>query len=162
MNRDYSYRASTLISVYEDCIEFVSVGGLPTEISLDDILLGLSVCCNPKLAEVFYRLKLIEAYGTGLPKTMKAYERSDLKPKLEVTSNAFKITLPNRNAAAKDADTNTEKSLRYEEQILAFVSQKGHIVRKEADVLLGVSQATSNRILKRMVAEGLLYQVGSD
>lgn len=161
VHRDYSYRAATLISVYDDRIEFVSVGGLPTGISLDDILLGLSVCRNPKLAAVFYRLKLIEAYGTGLPKIMKAYERSKLKPKLEVTSNAFKITLPNRNAAAKDADTNNEQSLRYEDQILAFVSQNGHIVRKEADALLGVSQATSNRILKRMVAEGLLYQVGS-
>ena len=52
VHRDYSFSASTLISVYDDRIEFVSVGGLPTGISLDDILLGLSVCRNPKLAGV--------------------------------------------------------------------------------------------------------------
>jgi hypothetical protein len=34
--------------------------------------LGLSACRNPKLAAVFYRLKLIEAYGTGMPKLMQA------------------------------------------------------------------------------------------
>ena len=161
VHRDYSYSAATLISVYDDRMEFVSVGGLPTGIALDDILLGLSVCRNPKLAAVFYRLKLIEAYGTGMPKIMNAYEGSGLNPKIEVTSNAFKITLPNRNFAAQDTGFRTEEPLNYEAQILAFVSRNGHIVRSEADALLGVSQSTSNRILKRMAAEGLLYQVGS-
>lgn len=66
VHRDYSFSASTLISVYDDRIEFVSVGGLPSGIALEDILLGLSVCRNPKLAAVFYRLNLIEAYGTGI------------------------------------------------------------------------------------------------
>jgi ATP-dependent DNA helicase RecG len=54
-----------LISIYDDRIEFVSVGGFPTGIALEDIMLSLSVCKNPKLAAIFYRLELIEAYGTG-------------------------------------------------------------------------------------------------
>lgn len=97
VHRDYSYSASTLVSVFEDRIEFTSIGGLPSGIGIDDILLGISVCRNPKLAAVFYRLKLIEAYGTGMPKIMGAYEGAEQKPKLEVTGNAFKLTLPNRN-----------------------------------------------------------------
>ena len=56
VHRDYSFRASTLVCVYADRIEFVSVGGLPSGIELDDIMLGLSVCRNPKLAAIFYRL----------------------------------------------------------------------------------------------------------
>lgn len=160
VHRDYSFSASTLISVYDDRIEFVSVGGLLSGISLDDILLGLSVCRNPKLAAVFYRLKLIEAYGTGMPKIIKAYAGSGLEPKIEVTSNAFKITLPNRNAVKKE--TNVAGMPRSnEERILSFVESNGHIVRSDVDVLLDVSQATANRILKRMVADGLLYQDGS-
>ena len=35
---------------------------------LEDIIVGLSVCRNQNLANVFYRLKLIEAYGTGMRK----------------------------------------------------------------------------------------------
>lgn len=97
VHRDYSYSASTLVSVFDDRIEFTTIGGLPFGIGVDDILLGISVCRNPKLAAVFYRLKLIEAYGTGMPKIMRAYEESKQKPQLEVTENAFKITLPNRN-----------------------------------------------------------------
>lgn len=67
VHRDYSFSASTLVSIYDDRIEFVSVGGLPAGITLDDIMLGLSVCRTPKLAAIFYRLQLIEVYGTGMP-----------------------------------------------------------------------------------------------
>ena len=53
-----------------------------------------------------------------------------------------------------------------EERILSFVASNGYIVhgyivRGDVDLLLGVSQATSNRILKRMVTDGLLYRDGS-
>lgn len=161
VHRDYSFRASTLVSVYADRIEFVSVGGLPSGIALDDIMLGLSVCRNPKLAAIFYRLQLIEAYGTGMPKIMRAYTESELKPKIEVSSNAFKITLPNRNAGANHTETLVGTVKGDEKRILDFIGSHGHIVRSDVDQLLEVSQATANRILKRMVAEGLIYQDGN-
>ena len=160
VHRDYSFRASTLISVYDDRIEFVSIGGLPSGIELDDIMLGLSVFRNPKLAAVFYRLKLIEAYGTGMPKIMSSYEGSGLEPKIEVTNNAFKITLPNRNAVEKKVTEASIARRTNEQQIMEFVERNGFIVRSDVDSLLSVSQATASRILKRMVAEGLLYQDG--
>ena len=160
VHRDYSFSASTLISVYDDRIEFVSVGGLPNGIALEDILLGLSVCRNPKLAAVFYRLNLIEAYGTGMPKILKAYAGSGVKPKIEVSSNAFKITLPNRISATRDLTAVSDTTKSKEEQILAWIEANGHIVRSDVDALLHVSQATANRILKRMVADGLLRQEG--
>ena len=159
VHRDYSFSASTLVSIYDDRIEFVSVGGLPTGITLDDIMLGLSVCRNPKLAAIFYRLQLIEAYGTGMPKIMKAYAGTGLEPKIEVTNNAFKITLLNRNAVkATDSVPNERKS--NEEKILDLIAQNGYVVRSDVDQLLDVSQTTASRILKRMVTDGLIYQDG--
>ena len=160
LREDYSFSASTLVSIYDDRIEFVSVGGLPAGITLDDIMLGLSVCRNPKLAAIFYRLQLIEAYGTGMPKIMKAYAGTGLEPKIEVTNNAFKITLPNRNAVkATDSVPNERKS--NEEKILDLIAQNGYVVRSDVDQLLDVSQTTASRILKRMVTDGLIYQDGS-
>ena len=161
VHRDYSFSASTLVSVYNNRIEFVSVGGLPTGIELDDIMLGLSIYQNPKLAAVFYRLRLIEAYGTGMPKIMKAYAGAEVKPKIEVSSNAFKITLPNRNTTSNKAEMPVGVPKGDEKLILDFIRSNGHIVRSDVDQLLDVSQATANRILKRMVAEGLIYQDGN-
>ena len=99
-------------------------------------MLGLSVCRNPKLAAIFYRLQLIEAYGTGMPKIMNAYADTELKPKIEVSSNAFKITLPNRNTGANKAVTLTSTPKSNEKLILDFIDSHGHIVRSDVDRLL--------------------------
>lgn len=155
VHRDYSFRASTLVSIFDDRIEFVSVGGLPTGITLDDILLGLSICRNPKLAAIFYRLQLIEAYGTGMPKIMRAYAGSAMEPKIEVTNNAFKITLPNRNASIAAGTASNEQ------EILDLIAEKRSVTRRDVEELLNVSQASANRILKHMIAQGLIYQEGS-
>lgn len=160
VHRDYAFSASTLVSVYNDRIEFVSVGGLLNGIALEDIMLGLSVCRNPNLAAIFYRLELIEAYGTGMPKIMHAYAGTGLNPKIEVTNNAFKITLPNRNVTT-GSDVVPPETTSSEAQILNLLNKNGVIVRSDVDTLLNVSQATSNRLLKRMISKGLLCQEGT-
>lgn len=157
IHRDYSFSASTLVSVYEDRIEFVSIGGLAGGLEVDDIMLGISVCRNPRLAAVFYRLKLIEAYGTGIPKIMKAYQGSGCEPQLTVTSNAFKIVLPNRNAQKKPVNENFSP----EERVIAAMREHGPMTRAEVQALLQVSQATANRFLKRMIAQGSIHQEGA-
>lgn len=155
VHRDYSFSASTLISVYDDRIEFVSIGGLPDGINLDDILLGISACRNPKLAAIFYRLELIEAYGTGIPKIMSSYKDTGFEPKIEVTNNAFKITLPNLNYSINE-QTETEDN-----RIVAFIDKNGFITRKDVEELLGISQTSANRILKDMVDKSVLYRIGN-
>lgn len=120
-------------------------------------MLGMSVCRNPKLAAVFYRLKLIEAYGTGIPKIMKAYKDCGCKPQLVVTSNAFKVILPNRNAQKSVIS----ESVTPEERIIAYIHEHGSITRPEVQSLLQVSQATANRLLKRMLAQDSLRQEGA-
>ena len=155
VHRDYSFSASTLISVYDDRIEFVSIGGLPDGINLDDILLGISACRNPKLAAIIYRLELIEAYGTGIPKIMSSYKDTGFEPKIEVTNNAFKITLPNLNYSI-DEQTETEDN-----RIVAFIDKNGFITRKDVEELLGISQTSANRILKDMVDKSVLYRIGN-
>ena len=155
VHRDYSFSASTLISVYDDRIEFVSICWLPDGINLDDILLGISACRNPKLAAIFYRLELIEAYGTGIPKIMSSYKDTGFEPKIEVTNNAFKITLPNLNYSINE-QTETEDN-----RIVAFIDKNGFITRKDVEELLGISQTSANRILKDMVDKSVLYRIGN-
>ncbi len=167
VHRDYSFRASTLISIYEDRIEFVSIGGLLPGLELDDLTMGVSVCRNPHLANVFYRLQLIEAYGTGMKKIMGAYADTPVQPKITTTNNAFNIILPNVNAAPKVAEAPEEAEEAIvptadssEEKILRFLAEHQVITRKEAQALLDVSQSTAGRVLKSMVDNGQLKQIG--
>lgn len=174
VHRDYSFSASAFIRIYEDRIEFVSVGGLMPGIELEDIMEGISVCRNQDLANVFYRLHLIEAYGTGMEKIMKAYEGMKEKPEIQTTKNAFKIILPNINAKytlenssvwTTKTDTNsimeTEASLsEAEEKILEYVREHGVITKNDVISLLEVSASTASRTLRKMVKNSLLKQNG--
>lgn len=54
------------MNIYSDRMEFVSLGGLVSGLSLDAVMLGASQSRNEKLAALFYRMRLIEAYGTGI------------------------------------------------------------------------------------------------
>ena len=96
--------ARGLISIFDDRIEFVTIGGLVKGITLDDVKLGVSVLRNQHLANIFYRLRLIEAYGTGILKINECYEDDMVKPVIQTTDNAFKITLPNRNFVTEDQE----------------------------------------------------------
>lgn len=167
VHRDYSFRASTLISIYDDRIEFVSIGGLLPGLELDDLMMGVSVCRNPHLANVFYRLQLIEAYGTGMKKIMGAYANALVEPKIKTTNNAFKIILPNVNFTPKAAEVHKdfEKAADLaldsnEEKVLQFLREHRMITRKETQTLLEVSQSTAGRILKAMVDSGRIKQIG--
>lgn len=164
VHRDYAFRASALISIYTDRIEFVSVGGLLPGIELEDVMVGLSVCRNQNLANVFYRLRLIEAYGTGIQKIMKAYEKLDKKPIIQNTSNAFKITLPNTNVKC-EAEASTEGKADYslnenENIVLGFVKTNGSVTRTDVESLLEISASTASRLLRRMVENDVLAQHG--
>ena len=180
VHRDYSISASALISMYEDRIEFVSVGGLLPGIELEDIMAGLSVCRNQELANVFYRLHLIEAYGTGISKIMKAYADAAKKPVISTTKNTFKIVLPNINADGEQPQfgfredsipqhkpTALSTSLKAgcsdnnrESLVIEYIKEHNTITRLQAEKLLDVSPATASRLLRKMVNDGELIQEG--
>lgn len=170
VHREYSYRASTLISIYADRIEFTSIGGLVTGVTKNDVLMGISVCRNAKLANIFYRLELIEAYGTGMLKIMNAYEGSGRKPRIDISDNAFKIILPNLNAESeKERLSTSEKSAPeedkignngYTKRIIKRIKEQGSITRKEAEELLDIGQSTCIRLLKQMTEAGLIAREG--
>lgn len=158
VHRDYSFSASTLISVYSDRIELVSIGGLVHGISFDDIMMGLSVCRNQRLAEIFYRLQLIEAYGTGMQKIQSAYSDSIRKPNIQVTSGAFKIMLPNQNESA-DQTTPAAAIGKKEQVVLDLIRENKYTTRAEVEVKLNLKSATAIRLLKSMTKSGVIVSV---
>jgi ATP-dependent DNA helicase RecG len=66
-------------------------------LELKSIFLGVSQSRNPNLAAVFYRMRLIESYGTGIGKIERAYKSCPMQPEFETAKGVFRVTLPNRN-----------------------------------------------------------------
>ena len=67
IHRVWDMDSQIKVSMFDDRIEIISPGGLPSGITKDEYLSGkLSVLRNRNLANVFYRLGFVEIFGTGI------------------------------------------------------------------------------------------------
>jgi len=155
VHREYATSGSVFVKIYSDRIEFITPGGLVSGIEIDDIMSGYSVCRNANLAAVFYRLQLIEAYGTGILKIFEAYKSAPKQPRIDITPNVFKLTLPNMNAVMASVDPTPRDT------VMRYIREHGSINRKQAEELLGVSQTAAGMVLKKMVENGELSKSGN-
>lgn len=96
VHRDYSLPHATQLKIFSNRLEVVSFGGVLPELSVESIGSGISACRNSKLANVFYRLHLVEAYGTGIPKIFNAYKEYNPIPQIDTKPGTFRIVLPGR------------------------------------------------------------------
>ena len=95
VHRAWDIPAHTKISMFDDHIEIVSPGGLPKGLGKDQYLEGqISILRNPIIGNVFFRLEIIERYGTGIQRIQEAYKNSVKKPQFDISDNSIKIILP--------------------------------------------------------------------
>ena len=175
VHRDYSSVAvSTKISIFADRIEILSYGGLPKDISLEMALNGVSACRNPKLANIFYRLKLIEMYGTGFSKMQAGYANKDTmsdtynayarQPSFEAFEGMFKVTMPNLIYQSKEQMVTEVRAYYGQDDIYARVmsmfNAKREITRQEVEQELNVSLSTATRILRSLKEQHKIRPVG--
>lgn len=165
VHRDYSFSGSIIINVNDSEMEFVSIGGLVPNLSPDDIRSGISQPRNHNLAEVFHRLRLIESYGTGIRKIFHLYENCSEKPRIEVTSNTFKMVLPNQNAAGMSTvQTSIERVSTITEtqmaKVMEHIRKDGQITDEGIQKLLGLKKTRAFTLAKQMCDNGLITAIG--
>lgn len=157
IHREYSFSGSTLVNIYEDRIEFVSLGGIVYGLSLDSIMLGVSQSRNEKLANIFYRLYLIEAYGTGIRKIFTNYERYNMKPTIKAEVGAFQVVLPNIHYKKIEEKLLVDSLIKpLYTDILNFVTDKNGATRKEIEEYINFSQTRVITLLKEMLELNLI------
>ncbi len=161
VHRDYSFSGSTFVNVYTDKIEFISLGGLVSGLSLEAVMLGASQPRNEKLAALFYRMRLIEAYGTGIGKIMSSYSNSSKKPVFENVDGAFRVVLPNRNYETVSVAKSISATQPAYQMIEAYLSQHKSATRKELETLLNLGTTRTSTLLKEMMELGTIVKIGS-
>lgn len=174
VHREYAVPGPALVSVFDDRVEFLNIGGLRPGISENDMKTGVSVTRNPRLANVLYRLKWVEAYGTGVQKIMSSYEGSRQAPHFDVSDNALKVTLPSmrddRHASEAPVEAGpffgaapsvSDRSLsRVEYAVIQLAKERGEITRKDVEEGFDMSQSAAVRLLARLQERGLLFRAG--
>ena len=161
VHRDYSFSGSTLINIYSDRLEIISLGGLVPGLSLEAAMMGASQPRNEKLAALFYRLKLIEAYGTGISKIISSYKNIGVEPIFENVKGAFRVVLPNVNTEANiiNIDNLSIEDERYL-PILHLFKQQKEFTRKDVEDVMGIRTTHAINTIKEMIEKNLIKKVG--
>ncbi len=102
VHRTWDIGAHIRIAMHPDRIEVYSVGGLPIGLKEKEYLDGyISNLRNPIIANVFFRLDIIESFGTGIRRIKDSYRDIDRKPVFKVSDNVIMTTLPTINAKVR-------------------------------------------------------------
>lgn len=153
IHRVWDVDSQIRVSMFDDRIEIVSPGGLPSGITEEEYLAGkLSVLRNRNLANVFYRLGFVEIFGTGITRIKQLYAEALIKPDFEVSENAIKIMLP---IFEKNVDLTKDEIVIY--KLLSKTMLKP-ISEVAPYVPFGKSKTT--KLLKEMCQKGVITVEG--
>lgn len=110
IHRTWDIDSKIRIMMHKDAIEIYSPGGLPAGISKEEYMNGfVSSLRNPVIANVFFRLNIVEMFGTGIRRIKESYTDKIGKPSFEVMENSIVVKLP--SISEKHNITEDEKKI---------------------------------------------------
>lgn len=153
IHRIYDDNINIKIAMQEEQVVITSPGGLPYGIKKEEYLEGrLSKLRNPVIANVFFRLKYIEKFGTGILRIKELYKNSTFKPEFIINDNSITIILPSLNK--KENVTIDEKS------ILAVL--KNNMLLSSGDItkITNFSKSKTIRLLNSLIKKKIIKVSG--
>lgn len=156
VHRDYGFSGSIIININSKCIDIISIGGLVSGLSEEDIMNGISQPRNRNLAEMFHRLKYIESYGTGIRRILSLYSDQEVKPQITITSNSFRVTLPNRNIG----NSSKQDIPSQYQTVIDYLKDNGSMTEEELQELFGIKKTRAFNLYKSMEKDGLIAVLG--
>ena len=153
IHRTWDIRASIRIAMYADRVEIVSPGGLPVGVSYGEYMAGyVSVLRNPIIANVFFRLKYVETFGTGIRRIIDAYWESSGEPKFQVADNAVVVILP-----LLEMDIAVSED---EERIMLLLQKYKTMSSSDIVGVSGYNKAKVIRLLNSLLEKNKIKKIG--
>ena len=153
VHRMWDIPASIKISMYPDKIEISSPGGLPAGLSEDEYLNGqISLLRNPIIGNVFFRLKYIEKFGTGIMRINYAYKNILVKPEYRIFSNSIRIILP---VIKSDYKLNEA-----EKRLINILTDSGSMTRNKVEKAAEMEKSKTIRILNGLIDKNIIQKKG--
>ena len=154
VHRTWDIKSNINISMFDDKIEIISPGSLPKGLSKEEYIDGqISVLRNPIIGNVFFRLGIIERFGTGIHRIFASYKDSKIKPVITVYENSIKLSLP-------VLESELPKLNNDEYSIYSNLVQKS-LTSSEVMELTGFGKTKTVRILNSLLKGGYIEKLGN-
>ena len=171
IHRDYTNPGRDIkVGVYDDIINVVSPGGLPSTLTPESLMDGRSEIRNRVLARVFKELGYIEQWGSGIARIKSACKAQGLaEPRIREKGDFVDVEFyrPTPDTTRKVPDNAGYGRIvpntltQQERDILTHLQQDKQVTTLEVVALLAVKERRARTVLKDMVDKGLLDKRGS-
>ncbi len=166
-HRSYLEPGNIQVALFDDRLEITSPGMLLNNVTIEKMMEGYSRPRNPAIARAFAYMKIIEKWGTGIPRLFEACEEYGLpKPELIDFDGDFRVNMYRKR------DTDTEDYSRVNDKVNVQVNDKVNDlldylkIHPEYTVTqfaehFEVSRKTIAARLKKLKEKGYIKRVGS-
>jgi len=168
LHRQYMASEHTTIRVYPDSVEIYNPGGLPKGWTADELpKKHESNPANPLIAQAFYDVELVEAWGVGMSLIQDECKNAGVpQPTYEVDDYGVRIIFKS-GPWPYDGDDIMEQSAAkeltpLEAKIYKAIAESRYTTAKDMAISLGVSPTSVERSIASLKESGLIRRVGSD
>ena len=154
VHRNWDSNAHIRIEMYDSKVVISSPGGLTEGITEEEYLSGdVSVLRNPLVANVFFRLNLIENFGTGVRRIRACYAGTPMAPIFRVSENVIVVELP-------VVETRTDLS-EDELTVMTLCKDEGPLTRQAIENETGFGKDKVLALLEKVIDAGYVKKVGT-
>ena len=172
LHRSYMDSSAIQVSIYDDRLEVDSPGMLFDGLNITEALAGKSKCRNKAIAEAFQYMKIIEGWGTGLPRLLRqCRERGLPEPKFEEFGDGIKVTIYRRsdsewvNGTTQSTTRSTQlldETSDIEIRIVDAMRENSKITQSQLATRLGIDINTVKYHVRSLGKKGVIERKGNN
>lgn len=170
-HRDYATVGTVQVRIFDDRLEVWNPGLLPPDLSIEDLYRQhASYPRNPRLAHALYRARLIEHWGTGTLRIIRACEGFNIRVEFSIQAGSFVARLlkkpqPPIEGVGKEVGERVgervgESLSAKQQEILNLIRHDPHISAKRIAAKIGISTRKIEDHLRKLQIGGFLRRIG--
>lgn len=173
-HRSYLEPGNIQVALFDDRLEVTSPGMLLNNVTISKMMEGYSKPRNPAIARAFAYMKIIEKWGTGIPRLFEACEEYGLpKPELIDFDGDFRVNMYRKaesvigvNGVTIQATQATQGTTQAElseddKAVLMSIEEDPHITQKEMAAKLDWKIDRVKYYLNKLKRKGIVKRVGT-
>ncbi|MBU2638123.1 MAG: winged helix-turn-helix transcriptional regulator [Nanoarchaeota archaeon] len=160
-HRDYYAPESNKIAIFKDRVEIWNPGNFPEGHTPEDFIFKAekSILRNPLIADILYKSKDIEKWGSGIRRIYEECAANNVKVKFKRLKYGFLVVFYRREITTPQTTPKTTPKTR--EVILQIIAHNSGITKEGIARALGISVDGVKYHLKRLKRQGKLLWEGS-
>lgn len=170
IHNDYTREVPPNFEIFPDRFEITSYGGLFEGMTQYDFFEGLSQPRNKELMRIFKDLDMVEQLGSGVPRILRAYDKSCFIISDNYLRMIFPLAEPVFAVDESNQDSNqvglvdelVEGLVESQKKIVWLITENPLVSIKEMAEAIGISTTAIDKNITSLKKKNLIKRVGSD